>query len=105
MVSAAICGRAGHAQQYLPEGIKVPMSRICCGRAVRDHRPLGRSGCLEHLIMLRFSDPLFDEVRTLDPPFAGLVFAKRLRRMTSIELGTGFQPPDLYRLESRLLNI
>lgn len=42
---------------------------------------LGRPGCLEHLIVLRFFDSFFDELRTLAPPFAILVFAKRLRRV------------------------
>ncbi len=43
---------------------------------------LGCPGCLEHLIVLRFFDSFFDnKLRTLAPPFAILVFAKRLRRV------------------------
>jgi hypothetical protein len=44
---------------------------------------LGCPGCLEHLIVLRFFDSFFDKLRALAPPFAILVFTKRLRRMVS----------------------
>ena len=49
---------------------------------------LGRPGCLEHLIVLRFFDSFFDKLRTLAPPFAILVFAKRLRHVAPGELDT-----------------
>ena len=42
---------------------------------------LGFSSCLEHLIVLRFFDSFFYKLRTLAPPFAILVFAKRLWRV------------------------
>ena len=40
----------------------------------------GFSGGLEHLIMLRFGDALFDELFAFAAPFVIFVFARRLRR-------------------------
>ena len=46
---------------------------------------LGRA---KHLIVLCFADPFFEKLRTLAPPFAILVFAKRLRHVAPGELDT-----------------
>ena len=55
---------------------------------------LGRPGCVGHLVLLRFSYPFFDELRSLAPPFAVLVFAKRHRFVAPRRTPHGSQRSD-----------